>query len=86
MRPAWGVLAGVIVAIAVHGVRTAVRDPVLVNGISLATPFAVYLLGQELRVSGVLAVVVAGLMVGHDTPRFTSGCQPPAGQRGLAAG
>jgi CPA1 family monovalent cation:H+ antiporter len=68
-----GVLAGVIVAIAVRGARSAVRDPVLVNTISLATPFAAYLLGEELRVSGVLAVVVAGLMVGHDTPRFTSG-------------
>lgn len=45
----------------------------MVNSVSLATPFAAYLLGEELRVSGVLAVVVAGLMVGHDTPRFTTG-------------
>jgi len=53
--------------------RSAVRDPLLVNGISLATPFAAYLLGEELHVSGVLAVAVAGLMIGHETPRFTSG-------------
>jgi CPA1 family monovalent cation:H+ antiporter len=52
---------------------SAVRDPLLVNGISLGTPFAAYLLGEELHVSGVLAVAVAGLMVGHNTPRFTSG-------------
>ncbi len=53
--------------------RSAVRDPLLVNCISLATPFAAYLLGEDLHVSGVLAVAVAGLMIGHDTPRFTSG-------------
>jgi CPA1 family monovalent cation:H+ antiporter len=53
--------------------RSALRDPLLVNGISLATPFAAYLVGEELHVSGVLAVAVAGLIIGHDTPRFTSG-------------
>ena len=53
--------------------RSAIRDPLLVNCVSLATPFAAYLLGEELHVSGVLAVVVAGLIVGHDTPRFASG-------------
>ncbi len=60
-------------AIAVRLLRSAVRDPLLVNCISLATPFAAYLLGEDLHVSGVLAVAVAGLMIGHDTPRFTSG-------------
>jgi Na+/H+ antiporter len=68
-----GLLAGVAVAVVVRGLRSAVQDPLIVNGISLATPFAAYLLGEELHVSGVLAVAVAGLMIGHDTPRFTSG-------------
>ena len=62
-----------MVAIAVRLARSVISDPVLVNCISLATPFAAYLLGEEVHVSGVLAVVVAGLMVGHDTPRLTSG-------------
>lgn len=70
---AGGLLAGVVVAVVVRGLRSAVQDPLIVNGISLATPFAAYLLGEELHVSGVLAVAVAGLMIGHDTPRFTSG-------------
>src|SRR6185503_13588835 len=70
---AGGRLCGVAVAIIVRLARSAVRDPLLVNGISLATPFAAYLLGEELHVSGVLAVAVAGLMIGHETPRFTSG-------------
>jgi monovalent cation/hydrogen antiporter len=68
-----GLLAGVAVAVVVRGLRSAVQDPLIVNGVSLATPFAAYLLGEELHVSGVLAVAVAGLMIGHDTPRFTSG-------------
>ncbi len=70
---AGGLLVGFAVAIVIRVVRSAVRDPLLVNCISLATPFGAYLLGERLHVSGVLAVAVAGLMVGHDTPRFTSG-------------
>jgi monovalent cation/hydrogen antiporter len=73
LAAAGGLLCGAGVAIIVRLLRSAVRDPLLVNGISLATPFAAYLLGEELHVSGVLAVAVAGLMIGHDTPRFTSG-------------
>lgn len=68
-----GLLAGVAIALVVRVLRSWVHDPLLVNSISLATPFAAYLLGEEIHASGVLAVVVAGLMVGHDTPRFTSG-------------
>ena len=65
---AGGLLAGVAVALVVRGLRSVLRDPLLVNCISLATPFAAYLLGEETHVSGVLAVAVAGLMVGHDSP------------------
>src|ERR1700742_3736943 len=68
-----GLLPGVVVAGVLRLLLKAVRDPLLVNGISLATPFVAYLLGEELHVSGVLAVAVAGLMIGHETPRFTSG-------------
>ena len=73
LEAAGGLLCGIAVAVAVRLLRSAVRDPLLVNCISLATPFAAYLLGEELHVSGVLAVAVAGLMIGHETPRFTSG-------------
>ena len=73
LAAAGGLLSGVVVAMAVRLMLPAVRDPLLVNGISLGTPFAAYLLGEELHVSGVLAVAVAGLMIGHNTPRFTSG-------------
>ncbi len=73
LAAAGGLLCGVVVAVAVRLLRSVVRDSLLVNTISLATPFAAYLVGEELHVSGVLAVAVAGLMIGHDTPRFTSG-------------
>src|ERR1700749_3601449 len=73
LAAAGGLVAGVVVAAAVRLARSLVHDPLLVNCISLVTPFAAYLLGEEAHVSGVLAVAVAGLMVGHDTPRFTSG-------------
>src|SRR6201995_829022 len=73
LAAAGGLVAGVIVGIAVRLARSAVRDPLLVNCISLVTPFAAYLLGEEIHVSGVLAVAVAWVVVGHDQPRYTSG-------------
>lgn len=68
-----GVGAGALVALAVRRIRRWQQDTMTLNALSLATPFVAYLLGEELHVSGVLAVVVAGLLVGHDTPRSTSG-------------
>jgi Na+/H+ antiporter len=70
---AGGVVAGIAVAYVVRLLRQVRTDPLSANAISLATPFAAYLLGEELGVSGVLAVVVAGLIVGHDAPRYASG-------------
>ena len=67
-----GVLAGVIVAFLVRLLRRLRRDPLTANAISLATPFAAYLLAEQVHVSGVLAVVVAGLIIGHDSPRYTA--------------
>lgn len=68
-----GVVAGVLVALAVRVLRPFTADPLTTNAVSLATPFLAYLLGESVHVSGVLAVVIAGLMVGHDTPRSSSG-------------
>jgi CPA1 family monovalent cation:H+ antiporter len=68
-----GLAVGIVIALLVRLFRSVLRVPVLVNSLSLVTPFAAYLLGEELHVSGVLAVVIAGLIVGHDTPRFVSG-------------
>jgi CPA1 family monovalent cation:H+ antiporter len=68
-----GVAAGLLVAYAVRWLRRWRSDPLALNAISLATPFVAYLLGEKAHVSGVLAVVVAGLVVGHDGSRMVSG-------------
>ncbi|WP_307831453.1 Na+/H+ antiporter [Nucisporomicrobium flavum] len=68
-----GVIGGIVVAYAVRSTRPLAQDPIIANAISLATPFVAYLLAERVHVSGVLAVVVAGLIVGHDTPRLGSG-------------
>jgi Na+/H+ antiporter len=73
LAAAGGTAVGVAVAYAVRLLRPLSRDPLLANAVSLATPFVAYLAGEQLHVSGVLAVVVAGLIVGHDTPRSGTG-------------
>jgi len=68
-----GVAAGLAVAYVVRLLRRWRSDPLSLNAISLATPFGAFLLGEELHLSGVLAVVVAGLVIGHDGSRAVSG-------------
>ncbi|WP_111768542.1 Na+/H+ antiporter [Nakamurella deserti] len=68
-----GLVVGLLVAFGVRLVKSRLHEPVLVNSVSLVTPFAAYALGEAVHVSGVLAVVIAGLVVGHDTPRYSSG-------------
>jgi monovalent cation/hydrogen antiporter len=45
-------------------VRRRITDPVLETVTALITPYVAYLLGQTLYVSGVTAVIVAGLAIG----------------------
>ena len=72
LAAAGGVLVGGVVAAGVRLLRPITKDPLTTNAVSLATPFVAYLAGESIHVSGVLAVVVAGLIVGHDTPRSSS--------------
>ena len=73
LAAAGGVVVGWAVALGVRALRRWRSDPMTLNAVSLATPFVAYLIGEELHVSGVLAVVVAGLVVGHDGSRLVSG-------------
>jgi monovalent cation/hydrogen antiporter len=73
LAAAGGVAAGVVVAYGVRPLRQLRSDPLSSNAISLATPFVAYLLGESVHVSGVLAVVVAGLIIGHNNPSWASG-------------
>ncbi|MBY3553125.1 Na+/H+ antiporter [Modestobacter lapidis] len=68
-----GVGAGLVVAYGVRPLRRLRSDPLSSNAVSLATPFGAYLLAESVHVSGVLAVVVAGLVIGHNNPSWASG-------------
>jgi CPA1 family monovalent cation:H+ antiporter len=63
-----GVLVGLAVTTLVTLVRRHVDDPVLGTTVSLLTPFTAYLLAEEVHGSGVLAVVVAGLLLSRSSP------------------
>ena len=63
-----GAALGVVVFVIVAKVRKLVTDPVMDTAISLVTPFAAYLLAEKLHSSGVITVVVAGLLLGHKAP------------------
>jgi CPA1 family monovalent cation:H+ antiporter len=68
-----GLLIGCAFGYLLRLLRPLLRDPLRANAVSLATPFAAYLAGQAAHVSGVLCVIIAGLMAAHDSPRDESG-------------
>src|SRR4029453_6453318 len=59
-----GVVGGLVIA----WVHRRIKDPLLDNAVSLITPFAVYIPAEQLEASGVVAVVIAGLYLGHRFP------------------
>ena len=63
-----GVAVGLAVAFVGVTLRRRVTDPVLDTTMSLAAPFAAYIAAEEVHASGVLAVVVTGLLLGHKSP------------------
>lgn len=64
-----GVLIGLAFAVVVGKLRRhVVTDPVLDGAMSLVVPFAAFVAAEEVHASGVLAVVVAGLILGHKSP------------------
>jgi CPA1 family monovalent cation:H+ antiporter len=68
-----GLAAGLAIAAIVRFLRRYLDDPLLENAVSIATPFGAYALAEEIHTSGVLAVVVAGLWIGHQAPLLESG-------------
>jgi Na+/H+ antiporter len=60
-----GVVIGLVLAPVVHQLRIRMTEPVLENAFALLLPFAAYVLAESLNSSGVLAVVVLGLYLGH---------------------
>jgi CPA1 family monovalent cation:H+ antiporter len=66
------VLAGGLVGLLSTQVRRRIDDPALENIAILVTPFAAFLLADLVHASGVLAVVVCGLLMSQTAPRITS--------------
>jgi CPA1 family monovalent cation:H+ antiporter len=67
-----GLAVGVLVAAVVGKLRRHIDDALTDTSVSLVTPFASYLLAEEIHASGVLALVVTGLILGHLSPRLQS--------------
>jgi CPA1 family monovalent cation:H+ antiporter len=63
-----GLLVGLAFFVGIGLVRKHVTDPVLDSGLSFVTPFAAYIAAEEIHASGVISVVVAGLLLGHKAP------------------
>lgn len=72
MSYAGGIAIGAAVAGLIILVRHRLRDPMLGTILSVATPFVAFWPAEELHVSGVLAVVVCGLVVARYVPRLIS--------------
>jgi monovalent cation/hydrogen antiporter len=75
---AGGVLTGLVVAWLAVLIRKRINEPVFDTAVSLLVPFAAYLPAEEITYkdfhgSGVVAVVVAGLILGHKSPVIQNG-------------
>ncbi|MFC8010941.1 Na+/H+ antiporter [Streptomyces cinereoruber] len=60
-----GVGVGLVLMVPIHWLRLHLRDSLLQNTLSLLIPFTAYAAAEEVGASGVLAVVVVGLFLGH---------------------
>jgi monovalent cation/hydrogen antiporter len=69
---AGGILAGVAVGYAFVVLHRHLRDPLIEIMLSLTLPYTAYLLAETVHVSGVLAVVAAGLVRARHAPEVFS--------------
>jgi CPA1 family monovalent cation:H+ antiporter len=67
-----GILTGLLVGWVAAGLHNHLDDPPVEVTMSLLTPFVAYLAAERLHLSGVLAVVTAGLFLGWRAPEITS--------------
>lgn len=67
-----GIAVGAAGAVLFRFLHRRTRDPLLDNALSLLTPFVVALAAEVVHGSGVVAVVVTGLYLGHRMPTLMS--------------
>ncbi|WP_405612500.1 Na+/H+ antiporter [Streptomyces sp. NBC_01508] len=60
-----GVGVGLVLMVPIHWLRTHLREALLQNTLSLLIPFVAYAAAEQVGASGVLAVVVVALYLGH---------------------
>ncbi|MCX4234382.1 Na+/H+ antiporter [Streptomyces sp. NPDC020707] len=60
-----GVGVGLVLMVPIHWMRTHLTEALLQNSLSLLTPFFAYAVAEQVHASGVLAVVVVALYLGH---------------------
>jgi Na+/H+ antiporter len=63
-----GVAIGLGLFLLVAMLRKRLTDPLMDTAISLVVPFAAFVVAERFHSSGVIAVVVAGLLLGHKAP------------------
>jgi monovalent cation/hydrogen antiporter len=72
LKAGGGLLLGLVFAVGAAWLHRKIEDPLLDDAVSLLTPFVVVIVAEELRSSSVVAVVVAGLYLGHRIPYLLS--------------
>ncbi|MDT5363861.1 MAG: monovalent cation/hydrogen antiporter [Mycobacterium sp.] len=65
LAAAGGVVVGGLAGSLIVAIRTWFEDPLVESAIGLVAPFFIYLLAEEVHGSGVIAVVVAALIIGQ---------------------
>ncbi|MEW2622574.1 Na+/H+ antiporter [Streptomyces sp. NPDC048106] len=60
-----GVVVGLVLMVPIHWLRTRLTEALLQNTLSLLIPFVAYGVAEQLHASGVLAVVVVAVYLGH---------------------
>ncbi|GID92730.1 Na+/H+ antiporter [Amorphoplanes digitatis] len=72
LKAGGGVLIGIAFALGAAWLHKKIEDPLLDDAVSLLTPFVVVIVAERLETSSVVAVVVAGLYLGHRIPYLLS--------------
>jgi len=72
LKAGGGLLLGLAAAVGAAWLHRRIEDPLLADAVSLLTPFVVVIVAERLETSSIVAVVVAGLYLGHRIPYLLS--------------
>src|SRR5438270_13860887 len=83
---AGGICVGLAIGWLAMQVQKRLDDPPVQTMFSLLTPYVAYFSGEMLHVSGILAVVIAGIYYGWRAPRIFERAHAITGAAGLGHG